>query len=303
MAHSNKDNQVEDLLLQVENQTLKAMTSKGFKKYLQTFSKFHNYSFGNNCLILSQNPEAIRVAGFHTWSEVGRYVKKGEKGIQILIPRIKKVETQDKVTGKVEEEKKVFGYIVGHVFDQSQTDGKELPPPLKHELNAGGEVKPELWNNLTEFAKSSGVSFSLEKIDGNASGFYRKDNHSVVVDSELSPAHRFSVMVHELAHSQLHNKETIKELPHATKSLKELEAEAVAFVVCKRAGIDAGLDSAAYISMHERFTSPQKMLESFKSSNERIMRTSNLIIHNLKLEAVLKPTLGEVKKQQSGLKL
>jgi hypothetical protein len=51
-------------------------------------ARFHNYSLGNVMAIAMQRPDAVRVAGFHTWRELGRYVKKGEKGIQILAPLV-----------------------------------------------------------------------------------------------------------------------------------------------------------------------------------------------------------------------
>jgi hypothetical protein len=49
-------------------------------------SRFHDYSIGNQILIMLQKPDATKVAGFNTWKELGRWVKKGEKGISILAP-------------------------------------------------------------------------------------------------------------------------------------------------------------------------------------------------------------------------
>ena len=49
---------------------------------------FHNYSFSKMMLICLQRPDATHVAGFNTWKKLGRYVKKGEKGIGIIAPMV-----------------------------------------------------------------------------------------------------------------------------------------------------------------------------------------------------------------------
>jgi len=57
-----------------------------FRLFLTTMAKFHDYSIGNQILIMLQKPDAVRVAGFNTWKDLGRWVKKGERGIAILAP-------------------------------------------------------------------------------------------------------------------------------------------------------------------------------------------------------------------------
>jgi hypothetical protein len=63
---------------------LEAGKSEALQKYLATMGRFHHYSWGNVLLIASQRPEATRVAGYHTWRDLGRHVKTGEKGIMIF---------------------------------------------------------------------------------------------------------------------------------------------------------------------------------------------------------------------------
>ena len=57
---------------------------------LKTMGRFHRYSLHNVCLIVAQRPSATRVAGFYTWRSVGRFVRKGEKGIAILAPIVRR---------------------------------------------------------------------------------------------------------------------------------------------------------------------------------------------------------------------
>ena len=67
---------------------LEAGHSDALTAYLNAMSRFHNYSFGNILEIARQRPDATRVAGLWAWNQLGRKVKKGEKGIRILAPII-----------------------------------------------------------------------------------------------------------------------------------------------------------------------------------------------------------------------
>jgi N-terminal domain of anti-restriction factor ArdC len=70
--------------------------SEALTSYLKAIGRFHRYSLHNVLLIALQKPNASHVAGFHTWNELGRFVKKGEKGIMILAPVVRrKAENSD----------------------------------------------------------------------------------------------------------------------------------------------------------------------------------------------------------------
>ena len=104
--------------------------SEALTRYLAMLAKFHKYSFGNVLMILSQKPDATHVAGFHTWRQMGRFVKKGEKGIVIIAPMlIRKRDERD--SDGAEEAKPVLRFRGVYVFDVSQTDGEALPEPAR----------------------------------------------------------------------------------------------------------------------------------------------------------------------------
>src|SRR5882672_5223928 len=96
------------------------------RNYLAAIGRFHRYSLRNVMLIASQNPTATRVAGFHTWHKLGRFVKKGEKGILILAP-IVRPKSQSVEQTEPDESSTPVGFRAAYVFDTSQTDGQELP--------------------------------------------------------------------------------------------------------------------------------------------------------------------------------
>src|SRR5277367_933277 len=109
---------------------LEAGHSDALTAYLNAMSRFHNYSFGNVLEIARQRPTATRVAGMYAWNQLGRRVKKGEKGIRILAPIVgikrKKAEEAEKDITK-QNTRVLVGFRNAYVFDVSQTEGAELP--------------------------------------------------------------------------------------------------------------------------------------------------------------------------------
>lgn len=107
--------------------------SATLRTYLAAMGRFHRYSWGNAMLICSQKPDATRVAGFHAWRKLGRWVHKGEHAIGILAPIIRRrkstieIRADGTATNSPDKECAVAGFCAAHVFDISQTDGKPLP--------------------------------------------------------------------------------------------------------------------------------------------------------------------------------
>ena len=93
---------------------------------LKVASKFHRYSFNNHLMIFLQRPDTTVVAGFKRWKSLGRFVKKGEKGIAIFAPCRYKTKVEDE-SGDEQVIDSIRGFRVVHVFDISQTEGDDLP--------------------------------------------------------------------------------------------------------------------------------------------------------------------------------
>src|SRR5208283_2861286 len=99
--------------------------SETLKKYLAAMAMFHRYSLHNLILIVSQRPDATRIAGFHTWKKLGRNVKRGAKGIMILAPVVLRKEKEEP-TSEEGHSKAAVGFRAVYVFDQMDTEGKPL---------------------------------------------------------------------------------------------------------------------------------------------------------------------------------
>ena len=83
---SNRE-RIKEIVTGIEANIQDLFQSDKFADYLRTMSRFHHYSVNNTLLIHMQRPEAsMPAAGFNKWKQMGRYVKKGEKGLTIIAP-------------------------------------------------------------------------------------------------------------------------------------------------------------------------------------------------------------------------
>jgi antirestriction protein ArdC len=221
---------------------LEAGDSEALTNYLSVMARFHRYSWNNCLLIALQRPNATHVAGFHAWHKFGRSVRKGEKGIAILAPVLVKREVRDeqKPDGEVNALQQLVGFRTAFVFDASQTEGKELPSFATVTGDAAQRVA-----TVKSFAGSRGIEIRYDAGIAPARGVSYGGRIGLLPG--LSSAEEFSTLVHEIAHELLHRDERRKE---TNRTIRETEAEAVAFVVCKAIGLDTNTAACDYIKLY-----------------------------------------------------
>ena len=234
---------VTDGLAELE-QALASGRSETLEKYLTVMGRFHRYSFGNLMLILSQREDATHVAGFHKWRQLGRHVKKGEKGIGIFAPCRYKRKTEGK-NGEKEQNQDIRGFKVVHVWDVSQTEGNDLPKFAQIHGDAGENLA-----RLERVIRDAGIDLRYESIPGSATGM--STGGTITVQPDLSRPETFAVLAHEHAHELLHQQNGRKH--ECPKTVRETEAEAVAFVVCHAFGMDSKTRSSDYIQLYRGST-------------------------------------------------
>lgn len=248
-----------DTALKELHASLAAGKSERLERLLDFFSKFHDYSWGNCMLIATQFPDATYVAGFRKWLALGRHVRKGETGIGIIAPMAFRKEDAEG------DSRELRGFRAVHVFDVSQTEGDELPT---HATIQGEPA--EMLGRLEAVVQGSGIKLAYEPIPSGAQGVSRLGE--IVIASGLDEPERFAVLVHELAHERLHDLQRRKE---TTKTVRETEAEAVAYVVCRAVGLDPSTRSADYIQLYDGTA------ETLAGSLEAIQKTARQIIGEL----------------------
>ena len=183
--------------------------SERWESWLRSLSRFHDYSLGNTILIAMQMPTATHVASFRSWKrDFNRYVRKGERGIEILVPMLVKDRDED----ADEERRRLVGFRVGHVFDVSQTDGEPLP--------------------------------TLVGLPEGTNGFFRR-GELVAIREGMSEGQTVKTALHELAHSRLHDGDP-EGMPD--RAMREVQAESVAYAVSAALGLDTSGYSFGYVA-------------------------------------------------------
>ncbi len=274
--------------------------SDRYAEYLQTMSRFHRYSVNNVMLIHSQKPNATHVAGFNKWrDQFGRHVKRGEKGIQIIAPvpfkkRIEEVKRDPDTDapmldkdGNVITEEKVVNipmFKVVSVFDVSQTEGKPLPELVS---SLTGDVQQyDIF--MEALRRSSPVPVRIEAMTAQMDGYFDTEHQDIAIRKGMSEVQTVSAVIHEIAHSKLHNynkaqaeaaagDETAEPPIKKDRHTEEVEAESISYAVCQYYGIQTAENSFGYIASW----SEGKELKELRSSLETINKTAADLIDSI----------------------
>lgn len=300
----NFNQKLDETLQKLEESVKVFQDSEQLKEYLRCMAKFHNYSIYNSLLIYVQKPEATRCGSFTTWKSMNRFVKAGEKGITILAPAFKKIEVEkhnpdgtpvlDK-DGKPETETHtVPRYKATTTFDVSQTDGEPLP-----------EIVSELKGDVSDYQilfdtakKVAGIPVEFEDIPSGAKGYYNFVENRIAIKAGMSEEQTLKTLFHEIAHSKLDNLDLRDDEKLKTNRLgKETRAEAVAFVVSDRFGIDTSEYSCGYLVSW----SSGKELKELREQMETIRKTASEIITDM--EKILYKDLEQNKAEDNVIDL
>ena len=239
--------------------------SAAFKAYLDVQARFHRYSWHNSMLIAMQRPDATRVAGYKTWQSLKRQVCKGERGIMIFAPCPWKRENDDGET-----EAGIFFRAV-HVFDVAQTDGPDLPDVDVPTVDIAAD---DLLADLHRVAEQRGIKVNFDTLSGGLFGVSK--GGTIDVDNGHATGQQAKTLAHELAHEALHkSKDALATIPERTRSIAELEAESVAYVVCTHSGLDVEVRASRYIALWDGDS------KALRASLERIASTARGIIDDV----------------------
>jgi antirestriction protein ArdC len=255
---------LEDLISAVKSEHSNAV----LLDYLDFCARFHRYSFRNRLLIWMAKPNATHVAGFGTWKKLGRFVKKREKGIPIFAPMRVKKKPEPELEEDLSEEDDVPFFKVVYVWDVSQTDGKALPeaPDTLGVVGSAGHILPA----LESLVRCKGIVLEYGDTPYGAHGVSRIGKITVLPSA--NDEERFSILAHELAHELLHG---VQERMNIPKKIKELEAEATAYTVCRQ--FDLETKSPSYLALY-------RVEEiDIRASLDRIVSTGSKIIQGIEV--------------------
>lgn len=249
---SKNQEKIKAALERIDNSLAAINTDEDWIHFLCFQAQFYNYSFGNAMLIFSQNPNATYVKGYKAWNKLGRYVKKGSKGLAILAPCIRKVEVFKEPENKnlyhdeeAEKEirKVVSGFRIAYVYDIADTDGDDsMLPVLVTGLAGNSEQEKEIYERLFGVISKG---HCVQEVSGTASkGSFNLETKVISIRDDLEYLQKIKTLLHEYAHLldfEMHPEDDI------SRNRRELIAESVAFIVSLRLGLDTSRYSMSYI--------------------------------------------------------
>ena len=229
----------EELLGRLAEEAETLGSSEGWQRWLKFAAKFRSYSPQNQLLILAQCPTASQVAGYRTWQSLGRQVKKGERGIGILAPLVRRVADEDS-----DDKKRVLtGFRIVHVFDVGQTKGEPLPVP--DELPPVRVPDLALRDQLIAAAERAGFSVDFVPDDATgARGWFSWLSGSITLITAYPAASQVRTLLHELAHAV----DPLVGTPQSVRAERELVAESVAYIVGTELGLGIEATSTQYVT-------------------------------------------------------
>ena len=219
-------------------------TSDDWRAFLEFARKLHQYSAQNRMWLFQQAmvrgwDDIGHVAGFRTWLELGRHVRKGEKALMVLAPLRVKVRDDEG-----QEHYAIRGFKVEHVFAACQTDGDGAIPANPHKPQLlSGEGPQGLWDALALQVLGQGFTLDRKPLTPE-NGYTSFTANAVVVADRLSDAAAAKTLAHELAHCLLHREVDY----HANRERCEVEAESVAYMVCRELGLETDQYSFPYVN-------------------------------------------------------
>lgn len=285
--------------------------SEDYKRWLNFYDGFHQYSFRNTMLIYMQNPSASLCAGFNTWKNKKRYVKAGEKGLKILAPITETVlrevpvldddgkpildENGKEQTKKVKE--KVFAnkFYVTSTFDVSQTEGEPIP-----ELSySGTSEKVENYGALKKVLEEI-APFPVEYTDELQEGCDGRCSYTaeqIYVRNDMEEAKTVEVLIHEIGHAYMHDKTRFEEAKEHLKVIsdrdsREIQAESLSYIVTHKLGLDTSGFSFPYIAAWSSNHTEQEVMNAMIYIRDEADAFYDLIEKKLELELNKSPQLN-----------
>lgn len=263
----------EALHTELISQVAALRSSEDWLEAMTTAAMFHQYSFGNWLLLWKQaerrGTTVTRPAGYRAWQKLGRNVRKGESGYQILAPMTRRLKDADDPSES--DRVVVTGFRVVTVFDIAQTDGDALPDVGARHLEHVDH--PDILESVINLIEREGFSFGYETLSG-PNGITSPLLRRVLVDDGLSVAQQTKTAIHELAHVILHSNSA-----GDCRGRIEVEAESVAYVVCGALDFDTSTYSVPYVAGWSESTDDPT--QTLLATAETVVRTARRILTDI----------------------
>ena len=214
--------------------------------FLAFRARFREYSLNNAVLIWLQRPTAQFCMGFRAWQAHGRRVRKGERGLTVFAPVVRKATEAEVAAGRDPSERTVVAFRTAVTFDYEQTeptrdDALVYTPPTPR---LGTDAPDDLIRRLEAVAASIGYTVRDTHLASYADGWCNCRDKTITLQATLAGADRASVLCHELAHALAHDPASGGK---ATRAQMELQAEGAAYIALAAHSLDTTRASLPYL--------------------------------------------------------
>ena len=282
----------EDVL---ERELRRIVDSGEYGEWFRRMSLFHRYTPTNSLWIMAQlagrKDASGIVASYRTWQQLGRQVRKGERGIMVWHPRPYWVDpaTGERAKPSASEAdrgrlKRRVSFGVGYVFDLSATEGEPLPQLGRP---APDRAPQELGDHLHRYCAEHRIAVEIRQLREALAGYYQRDGDRIVLGSGITNGERVAVLAHELAHREdpeLVAAHVAGDRAYYAHNRPDCEAvaEAAAHTISARFGHDITGHSAGYIADWIRGD-----IDRFKQLHERVGQVTRQLVPPNQLDEVL----------------
>ena len=276
---------IQEALTKIDEGLAQINSNKEWLHFLTFQSMFYSYSFSNTMLIFMQKPNASYVKGYSAWKALGRYVRRGEKGIAIFAPCFKKVDSQQDaaLTGEEKEKGKVLcGFRICYVYDIQSTDGNdEMLPTLVRGLNGTSEEIQSYLASLRSHVEKTYHPIK-DTLGTSEKGSFNLATKTISIRSDLDDLQKLKTLIHEYSHALDFEANPIGEGENEKRNQRELIAESCSFVVCHALGLDTSDYSFPYLRTWLQEKDEMKQLAS--SIQQISSKILNILIEDSSLQ-------------------
>ncbi|MDR1186979.1 MAG: ImmA/IrrE family metallo-endopeptidase [Bifidobacteriaceae bacterium] len=279
------------------------VTGGDWVRAVEFAARFRSRSFANTLLIWAQHaerfaagsvgePQPSYVAGFRQWESLGRQVSKGQRGLVIQAPVLRRLASATpgdpdswRVLGFKEKPKpgeavksRIVTVKPAYVWDVCQTTGGPVPERPGPKL-LEGQAPTGLWDGLAGLVAADGFALHLvpdARSIGGANGVTDYSDNTVTVRSDLDDAAQVKTLAHELAHVRMHNPDDRGMSCH--RGVGEVEAESVAMMVAAAHGMPTDSYTVPYVSAWAATVKGKTPAEVVQATGERVRATASAIL-------------------------
>lgn len=265
---------IDDAIHLADDKYISMIKGGKYQQILDGIAQMPQLTLRNLMLVKEQMPECSNVKNMEAWNYYKRYIKEGEHALKVLQPVYEeKMVTHE--NGEVTREKTntIFGYKYGFVFDESQTEGRELRPREITEENAEkvyGYFKERLQQELLP-------GFEItEDVNKVPFGETSMERFEITLNKDLKYPQRIQALASQVSVVLTKCDLIYRHMPKLC-NYETYGSAATSYVVAKRMGVPYKEvpDPSKYVIAEDK-------LETFKSNLNSIRKNANriLVVYN-----------------------